>query len=89
MLSIQKRLIQELCIELYNCADCVDEITKKCDCSFAKQINQLAVSNITSDSFELDGIYDEKVTQKLKNIANSLGYNLMITGEVTKSYLKE
>lgn len=66
-----KEIIEAICIETNNCADCYNEEGRRAECNHCNRVN---LFKVTKNSFYIEPYSDSKTNRKLIDIATKYGY---------------
>lgn len=66
-----KEIIEAICIEINNCADCYNEECRMAECDPCNSVN---LFKVTKNSFYIEPYSDSKTNRKLIDIATKYGY---------------
>ena len=72
LLNNHKYILKDICMNVNNCIDCLDEVTRElycCPCVCMKAFY------LTKESFCIESYDDQELNRDLINLADSYGYN--------------
>ena len=85
--NLHKDILQALCMEIKNCADCHNDDTGKTDCNPECRLYQ-ELHKVTANGFYIEPI-NPKINRKMFEIASQFGYKCGFVMEGNQvSYIK-
>ena len=79
--EVHKEIIEAICIETNNCADCYNEKCRRAECNPCSRAN---LFKVTENSFYIEPYSDSKTNRKLIDIATKYGYEAGLIMEGTE-----